>query len=57
LSRHRQRGAAERRVRTDVPQIVQAFAIPPRYRRHGFVDEADDFIEDGRATIEMRKLF
>lgn len=27
------------------------------YRRHGFVDEADDFIEDGRATIEMRKLF
>jgi hypothetical protein len=25
--------------------------------RHGFVDEADDFIEDGRATIEMRKLF
>jgi hypothetical protein len=25
--------------------------------RHGFVDEADGFIEDGRATIEMRKLF
>jgi hypothetical protein len=57
LSRHRQWGAPERRVRTDVPQIVQAFAIPPRYRRNGFVDEADGFIEDGRATIEMRKLF
>ena len=27
------------------------------YGRHGFVDEAFDFIEDGRATIEMRKLF
>ena len=27
------------------------------YRRHGFVDEAGAFIEDGRATIEMRRLF
>jgi hypothetical protein len=27
------------------------------YRRHGFVDEASAFIEDDRATIEMRKLF
>jgi ribosomal protein S18 acetylase RimI-like enzyme len=27
------------------------------YRRHGFADEAGDFIEDGRATIEMRRLF
>jgi GNAT superfamily N-acetyltransferase len=27
------------------------------YRRHGFVEEADVFTEDDRATIEMRKLF
>jgi len=27
------------------------------YRRHGFVEEADVFTEDNRATIEMRKLF
>jgi hypothetical protein len=37
-----------------VPVASQA---APTSWRHGFVDEADGFIEDGRATIEMRKLF
>jgi hypothetical protein len=37
--------------------LIWPAASPRRRRRHGFVDEADDFIEDGRATIEMRKLF
>jgi len=36
---------------------LRTSALRGSYRRHGFVDEADDFIEDGRATIEMRKLF